>query len=188
MIRKIFQIGDKVLEAKASKVNPNDEKTKKLVQDLIDTCKTNADETAGISAPQIGESKRICICRRTDLEEKTSKPIKDELLWEVMINPEIVSKSNRMSSYWEGCLSVGEGDEKLFAPVKRPSTIVVKYIDKNGNYKELECKGFFSHVVQHELDHLEGILFLKYVNDPTTIWKNKDLDKYFKENNDYPSI
>ena len=188
MKRKILQIGDPILEGQSKEVDYKDPKIQKLIDDLIIICKEKADATAGISAPQVGESLRVCICRRTDLEDKSKNPIPDDKLWEIILNPIIKSTSKKTSTYWEGCLSVGIGPEGLFAPVTRPSTIEITYQDRQGNHKTLICAGFFSHVVQHEIDHLDGTLFLKYVDDPTTIWKNKDLDKYYEEHKDYPTV
>ncbi len=159
-----------------------------MIDDLLAICKEKAEVTAGISAPQVGESLRICICRRTDLEDLSKKPVPDDQLWEIILNPVVKSTGKRTSTYWEGCLSVGVGPDGLFAPVTRPSTIEITYQDRKGNNKSLTCKGFFSHVVQHEIDHLNGNLFLKYVEDPTTIWKNKDLDAYYEEHKEYPSV
>ncbi len=183
-MKNILQIGDPILESQSKNVDPLNERVRSVIKEMMDICHEKEEMTAGLSAPQIGENLNICICRRTDLEEESDKPIETDILWEVLINPNIISFGKRTSTYWEGCLSVGEGPEGLFAPVTRPSVINISYQDINGNKKELTCKGFFSHVVQHEMDHLKGILFLKYVTDPHSIWKGKDLDKYYKEHND----
>lgn len=188
MSKKILQIGDPVLEAESKRADPNDEKVKAIIKEMLDLCHEKESATAGLSAPQIGENINICICRRTDLEEETKEPIEKERLWEIMINPVITSRSKRGSTYWEGCLSVGEGPEGLFAPVTRPSIIDIEYQSLSGEKKQLHAKGFFSHVVQHEMDHLKGILFLKYVDDPSNIWKAKELDTYYDKNGDYPPI
>ena len=159
-----------------------------LVKDLLDTCQAKEDMSAGISAPQIGVGLQVCICRRMDLEDLSEDPLPFEKLWEVVINPTITKSSKKKSTYWEGCLSVGEGPNGLWGPVARPSSIEVEYFNINGDKKSLKCNDFFSHVVQHENDHLNGILFLKYINDPKDIWLAKDLDAYFQKHNDYPPV
>lgn len=188
MVKKIIQIGDPVLEQKCEAVDFKDPKVIELINNLLETCKEKEAITAGLSAPQVGEKLRICICRRTDLEEKTKEPLPPEILWEVLLNPVITKSSTKESTYWEGCLSIGEGPEGLYAPVTRPESIDIAYEGLDGSKKELKCTGFFSHVVQHEMDHLEGVLFLKYVDEPTSIWKGKDLDKYYDKNGEYPPV
>jgi len=188
MAKKIVQIGDPILEQKCDKVDPKDPKIQKLIDELIDACKEKEDITAGLSAPQVGEKLRICICRRTDLEEKSQDPLPAEILWEVLINPTVKSSSKKTSTYWEGCLSIGEGPEGLYGPVARPEEVEVEFQTRTGAKKTLLCNGFFSHVVQHELDHLEGVLFLKYISDPDTIWKGKELDKYYSKHQEYPPV
>jgi len=159
-----------------------------LIKDLQDTCFEKEAVTAGLSAPQIGISLRVCLCRRMDLEEKSEQPLSLDELWEVMINPIITKSSNKVSIYWEGCLSVGEGPNGLYGPVKRPNTVEISYQNAKGKNKKLKCVGFFSHIVQHELDHLNGIIFLKYIENPKNIWLCEDLDKYYETNEEYPTV
>jgi len=190
MIRKIVQIGTPVLTQKSQTVtNPLDPKIKALIKDLVDTCKANIDGTAGLSAPQIGVGLRVCVCRRTDLEDLEENPkLSKSQLWEVMINPEIVKLGTRASYYWEGCLSIGTGPNALFGPVARPDLVKISYTSKNGSKQKLSAKGYFSHIIQHEIDHLNGILFLRYISNPKNIWKIVNLDKYLKEHDKYPPI
>jgi len=189
MIKKIVQIGDPVLENITSEITDvNDPTVKNLIKDLIDTCLSKEDITAGLSAPQIGVAQSVIVCRRMDLEDDEKKFISKENLWEVMINPKIIKASSKESSYWEGCLSVGVGPDGLYSPVNRPDTIDITYLSAKGEAKALKCKGFFAHIVQHEIDHLYGIVFLRYVEDPSSIWKSKDLDKYFDQYGEYPIV
>jgi peptide deformylase len=189
MLRDIIQIGDPVLNKKTTDVSDvNDPKVKQLIEDLIDTCEENHSTTAGLSAPQINELLSVCVCRRTDIEElrgEDTLPLNE--LWEVMINPKVISKSEEKSQFWEACLSIGVGKNQLWGPVQRSKSIVVEYLDRNGNKKTLSPDGFFSHVVQHEIDHLNGILFLTYIDNPANIWKGKDLDSYLDETGEFPT-
>ncbi len=182
---KILQIGEPILEQRASKVKQKEIKSKKiqaLIDNMLDTCRANLERTAGLSAPQVGESLAISICRRLDIDENADE-------WEIMINPKIIAKSEEETIMWEGCLSVGVGDRALYGPVARPAEVVVEYLDREGKKKEIEGKEVFSHVIQHELDHLEGILFLKYVPNPDeNIWLSKDLDEYLAKFGEFPEI
>lgn len=189
MKRNILQIGDPVLEQASQPVkNVKDPEIQALIKDLKETCLVKEDITAGLSAPQIGSNLQIIVCRRMDIEEATNTTLPTKDAWEVMINPTILKFGKKESAYWEGCLSVGVGPDGLYAPVSRPDNIDITYLDQNGNTKNLACKGFFAHIVQHEIDHLKGRLFLSYVSDPETIWKSKDLDSYYTEHGDYPAF
>jgi peptide deformylase len=190
MVRNILQIGNPILTQKTSKAKPYDsDETKEIVKDLLDTCIKNSESTGGLSAPQIGYAKRICVCRRIDLEHKYGEGnIENERLWEVMINPEIIELSEVTDVNWEGCLSIGTGKNKLFGPVERPIEVTVSYTRTNGEKTKLTGKDYFSHVIQHELDHLEGILFMSYVQNPQNLWKNFELDQYIEKHGTFPPI
>lgn len=190
MKRQILQIGAPILTQPTVKVQEYDsEETLGLIADLLDTCNVAADVTAGLSAPQIGSNLAVCICRRVDLEEKHGdNSVTKEELWEVMINPEIVSTSADKSMFWEGCLSIGSGANQLFGPVERPKEVRVKYVTTSGETQELIASGYFAHVVQHELDHLQGLLFLQYISNPENIWRSDELDDYLEEYGDYPDV
>ncbi len=188
MVRKILQIGDPVLETKAKDLDINllkEKKIQKLIDDLIDTAFSEADRSAGISAPQIGESLRIFIARRFDLQKNDDDK---NIVWEVIINPEILSISDEESVFWEGCLSVGIGEKALFAPVKRRNKVKIKFFNREGEQKEFDGKDFMAHIVQHEMDHLNGILFLSHVKNPEDIWTSKELDDYIQQYDEYPQM
>lgn len=199
MIRKIIQLGDPILEKKSEEVKDvHDREVQQNIQDVLDTVLSVQDRSAGLSAPQIGILKRICICRRIDLEDreeekkkkKERKIVPLEKLWEIMINPEIIMESEKESTFWEGCLSIGETEkDTLYGPVSRPDSIRIKYLTREGEQKELLAEGFFSHVVQHEIDHLNGVLFLSRVPNPLkNIWKVKDIDRYIEKYGEYPPV
>lgn len=106
----------------------------------------------GLAAPQIGILSRIIVmdCEKEEVAKR--KPI-------VMINPEIVASSDEENIYEEGCLSIPE----QFAEVKRPSSVQVKWLDKDGAEQLQEFDGLWSTCVQHEIDHLNGRLFIDYL-------------------------
>lgn len=191
MIRQILQIGAPILEVPTEVVKDiNSPQIQELISDLVDTCKELKERSAGLSANQIGEKWSICVCRRTDLEEGREEAIADEKLWEVMVNPKIIKQSDDESAFWEGCLSIGKTQsDTIFGPVWRPETVELEYMNRVGETKKISATGFFSHVIQHELDHLNGILFLSRVEHPAkNLWKSKDLDKYVKKHKKYPAI
>jgi peptide deformylase len=179
--KKIVQLGNPVLENKTEVISPDQiisSSTKEIIQDMLLVLEDHKATGAGLSANQIGYKKKIAICRRIDIEDRRKKDEKskdEEPIWEIMINPELTFISKETSTEWEGCLSVNRGD--LFGRVERPAAVTVEYVDENGEKKKLEASGYFSHVVQHELDHLNGILFLKYIKDPTELYTSDELVK-----------
>jgi peptide deformylase len=192
---KILQVGDPVLEQKSRLVeDPKLADIQMLIGDLTSICKKKAKKSAGLSAPQIGKNLRLFVARRVDLEDKYKKSkreIPEELskrLWEPVINPRILKVGKSESTYWEGCLSVGKGDDAIFGPVNRPSLVKIKYEDRYGDEKILTAVGFFAHVIQHEIDHLNGILFIKYIKNPKNLRKSKDLDDYIKKYGTMPEV
>ncbi|MDQ7021435.1 MAG: peptide deformylase [Candidatus Dojkabacteria bacterium] len=167
---------------KVERADIDSKETRSLIKDLLDTCKANFEDAAGLSAVQIGVLKRVFVVKRTDLEDE----YRDQ--WEVMINPNIKILDKKESLIWEGCLSINTGENRLYGPVYRPKKVRIEYYDQKGNKRSLDADGFFSHLIQHELDHLNGILFLSHVENPANIWKEDEFDKYLKENRQYPPI
>lgn len=175
-MKKIIQLGDPRLEIKSENVKDILHKdTQKLIDDMLEVLNFDAEKSAGISAPQIGVNLNVAICRRIDeKKDRDSKPI-----WEIMINPKIIKKSKAETTFWEGCLSIQEG--KLFGKVKRPAIVEVEYFDRKAKKKKIKAIDYFAHVVQHELDHLNGVLFLKYVPDPSRLYTAEELDEMYED-------
>ena len=174
-MKKILQYGSPILETPSKDVEDiNDPKIQKIINEMLKILAVEADRSAGLSAPQIGELLNIAVCRRTDLEESDLNTKASEIDWEVMVNPKITTKSKLKSTHWEGCLSINDGD--LFGKVQRPKEIEVEYIDIAGKAKRIGASDFFSHVVQHEVDHLHGILFIKYIKDPSELYTGDELE------------
>lgn len=186
MKREILQIGNKILNKPSEEIKQSEigsDELNELIKDMIDSLQSYGNKAAGLSAVQIGVLKRICVCRRVDLEEDGFEP-----LWEVMINPQIEIIDSTESLVWEGCLSIGEGEDQLWGPVYRAKRVKVSFTTPSGTNKQISVGGFMSHLVQHEVDHLNGKLFLQYVKNPKNIWKNKELDKYLSKNSEFPQI
>tara|TARA_B100000945_G_scaffold95505_1_gene74667 strand:- start:301 stop:825 length:525 start_codon:yes stop_codon:yes gene_type:complete len=149
-IRKILTIPDPVLRQKSLAVKKIDKDIKNLMDDMI---KTMYDAPGiGLAAIQIGVPKRVVVM---DLSKDSDK--KEPMYF---INPEITWKSNVNSIYEEGCLSI----PNQFAKIERPDKCHVKYLDYNGEEKEIKTEGLLSTCIQHEVDHLNGILFIDYLS------------------------
>ena len=148
-IRNVVQVGDDVLREKCFPVEEFDEKLHQLLDDMKDTVKK--EEGAGLAAPQVGVLKRLAV---VDVEEGYYE----------LINPVIVAQKGEQTG-WEGCLSV----RKKSGIVSRPMKVKITYQDRNGEKKSLQAKGFFARAICHELDHLDGIL---YIDKATHIERN----------------
>lgn len=189
----ILQIGNPILEKKSVLVkDPKSIESQALITNLVSICKKKEKTAGGLAAPQIGKNWQKFVVRRIDIDEeyrKKKKEIPKELykkLWEVMINPKILKLGKKKLTFWEGCLSIEKG--KVFGPVTRPSFIKLKYYDRYGNKRIISAVDFFAQLIQHEIDHLNGILFVKHIKNPENIWKSKNLDKYIKQHGEFPDI
>ena len=163
-VRKVVLTPDPILKQKASKVTEVDAEVKQIIADLIDTLNAATNpEGSGIAAPQIGISKQICIARRfiedPNIDGKTIT--KDY----VLINPEMLDESETLDLGWEGCLSI----PNLYGKVLRSRKIKISALNEDGQSVKIKATGFFARVIQHEIDHLQGILFTeKLVGQPVT--------------------
>lgn len=159
-VRKVIKAGDLRLKAKNRKItNINSPEIKKVIKDLIATMYKV--DLIGIAAPQIGENYMIFITHpRPTKARKLGKS--DKL--RIYINPKIIFKSLDQNLIYEGCGSVSD-----FGPVLRPKEIKVTATDENGKRFELTADGILARVIQHEMDHLEGIEFIQKVSDYSKI-------------------
>ena len=181
-IRKIARMGHPVLREKAAKISPNDvqsDEIKALIQDLIDSMEEYSG--IGIAAPQIHESKAIAIIRM-DTGSTTYKDANGDAIT-VFINPEIKVVDKTPQEFWEGCLSV----PGLRGLVSRPRKVRVEYLDENGEEKELTIDEFGATVVQHELDHLHGTLYVDHIADKTKLMFEEEYVKYH-QSEDSPEV
>ncbi len=157
---KVVQLGNKVIRSKAKKVSDVcDPKVKRIIDDLVVSMREQ--NLVGMAAPQIEEGVRIFVTevRPTTYRKNIAEP--DEL--RVFINPEIVSRSKKKVAAYEGCGSVAEAT--LFGPVSRSGKITVRALDADGKSFTFEASGFLARIIQHETDHLDGIVFLDKVTD-----------------------
>ena len=172
MIKKqATQIGNPIIRKKSKRVDKISSKfIQAIIKDLVNSMRFH--ELVGMAAPQIGLDLRIFV---TEIRKtKTRKSIEKDPL-RVYINPHIVSFSREKSVGYEGCGSVASS--QLFGLVKRAQRVSVKAQNEQGEYFSLNAKGLLARVIQHELDHLDGIVFLDKVTDTK---KLMDREEYFK--------
>ncbi|HTJ58348.1 MAG TPA: peptide deformylase [Devosiaceae bacterium] len=149
-IRPILVLPDQRLRAVADPVDKIDEEVKKLARDMLDTM--YAAPGIGLAATQLGEMKRIVVMDLAK-EGETPEPM-------VMINPEILKFSDETVITEEGCLSIPD----LYYEVERPADVTVRYTDLDGNTVERDASDRLAICVQHELDHLDGVLYIDYLS------------------------
>ena len=148
-IRNILTEPNKLLRQISQKVDKVGKEEKKLMDDMLETMYSA--NGIGLAAIQIGVPKRIIVMDLS--KEKEKKPM-------FFVNPEINNKNKMYSVYEESCLSV----PNQFAEIERPSTCEVRYLDYNGNEKIIKAEGLLATCIQHEMDHLEGVLFIDYLS------------------------
>jgi len=164
-ILKILTEPDPFLRQKSQAVPNVDNEIRKLMDDMLDTMYDAPG--IGLAAIQIGVPKRIIVIDLSKEEEKT--PL-------YFVNPKIILKSNSNSTYEEGCLSV----PGQFAEIDRPDQCHISYLDYNNKQQELKAKGLLATCIQHEIDHLEGILFIDYLSKLKKSFIVKKLSKQKK--------
>ena len=148
--KKILTLPDPILRKTSEPVEKIDKKIKNLMDDMLETM--YAAPGIGLAAVQIGILKRLVVIDISKEEEK-KKPI-------FLINPQIIHQSKNTSVYEEGCLSL----PGQFAEIERPAECTIKYIDYNGKEKELKSDGLLATCIQHEVDHLNGVLFIDHLS------------------------
>ena len=164
-IRKILTEPDPYLRQISRDVEKVDDGIRKLIDDMLETMYEAPG--IGLAAIQIGVPKRVIVIDLSKEEEK--KPM-------YFVNPKLIVKSKNNSTYEEGCLSV----PGQFAEVDRPDECHVSYLDYNGEEKEMKAKGLIATCIQHEMDHLEGILFIDYLSKLKKNYIVKKLSKQKK--------
>ena len=167
--RKIVIEPDPILREKSVKLEKVDDELRTLLDDMLETM--YAAPGIGLAAVQIGILKRLIVIDISKDQEKKS-PL-------FLINPEIIFKSKKTSIHEEGCLSL----PGHFAEIERPAECQVKFIDYNGKKKELQANGLLATCIQHEIDHLNGILFIDYLSKLKKDMIVKKLIKHKKEIN-----
>lgn len=141
-------LGSPVLRQKAASVAAVDGEVRRLVDDLFETMR--AAKGVGLAANQVGIARRVAV---VDVGEEFPPPL-------VLINPRILSASAEAETAEEGCLSIPE----IFGDVERPATVELEALDRDGAPYRVTVSGYKARAVQHEIDHLDGVLFLDHLS------------------------
>ena len=141
-------LGDPVLRTKAEPVAEVTDELRALIADMFETM--YAEDGVGLAGPQVGESIRVVVI---DPHEEGSAPL-------ALINPAILEIGTELTRREEGCLSM----PGLADIVERPGTVIVEAMDRDGNPVRIEAEGLLATILQHEIDHLDGILFIDRVS------------------------
>jgi peptide deformylase len=148
--REIIILPDPLLRTVSKPVKTVDTTTRKLMDDMLETMYEAPG--IGLAAVQIGIPKRLVVIDLSK-EDEEKQPL-------FLVNPEIIWSSEEESDYEEGCLSIPE----FFDMVTRPKEIKVRYLDRQGEAQEKHCGGVLATCVQHEIDHLNGVLFIDHIS------------------------
>jgi peptide deformylase len=152
-LRPILILPDPQLRLKCEPVAAVDDKIRALMDDMLETMYDAPG--IGLAAIQIGVPKRVVVVDVAKREEESAgaNPI-------CLVNPEVTWASEELSTYEEGCLSIPE----FFEEVERPAKVRVKYLDRDGRECEIEADGILATCLQHEIDHLNGVLFIDHIS------------------------
>ncbi|MEH6629873.1 MAG: peptide deformylase [Halopseudomonas aestusnigri] len=149
-ILEIVIAPDQVLKTVCDPVQDVDDTVRTLISDMLDTMYKAPG--IGLAACQVGVTKRIVVVDVSDDKEE-NQPY-------CMVNPEVTWESEEWSVYQEGCLSLPE----QYADVERPAAVKVSYLDESGAKQEIEADGLLATCIQHEIDHLDGLLFVDHIS------------------------
>jgi len=175
-IRPVLTIGNPLLRLVARDVEPEEIHSpafRALIEDMVETM--HREQGIGIAAPQIGESVQAAIIEIDS--ESLRYPDQEPFGMRVFINPRVTVLDAEEQGFWEGCLSV----PNLRGFVERPRRIRVDYLDMDGRSRAIEAEGFLATVFQHELDHLQGVLYVDRVRDMTKLATIEDYMRFWRD-------
>ena len=186
-IPSIVTTPDPRLRQKSEKVHQIDDETKRIIDEMIASSLAWEEEhefelSAAMAAPQLGYNKRIIVVR----EDMSNK---DNATFVPLINPVVIKTEGKIIEDYEGCLSV----PSIYGKVGRPYKARIKAVTENGEEVRLKATGFLARTLLHEIDHLDGVLFIDHIKDQTGAFyklndkgdlEPLDYDKYIKNNKD----
>ncbi len=161
---EIFKLGSKTLRTNAKRISKVDIDTRTLAKEMLQSM--YAAKGIGLAAPQVGISKELLVID-INFEDSAAEPL-------ILINPEITAFGSTLNSYEEGCLSI----PGVYLNVVRPSTIKLKFRDDMGRPRKMNADGLLARCIQHEVDHLRGILFLDRVTSNEELKKELSKEGY----------
>ena len=158
---EIFKLGSETLRTEAKRISKVDNKIRDLAKDMLKSMYSA--KGIGLAGPQVGISKELLVID-INFEDSAAEPL-------ILINPEITAFGSTLTTYEEGCLSI----PGIYLNVVRPSTIKLKFRDEMGRPRKMNADGLLARCIQHEVDHLKGVLFVDRVT--TTEELKKELTK-----------
>lgn len=167
----IITLPDPLLKKVSEPVEQVDDELRQLMDDMLETM--YAAPGVGLAAIQVAVPRRL-IVMDTARDDEEKRPF-------CMVNPEIVELSDELRLHEEGCLSIPE----VYAEVERPAGCRVQFINREGNRQELEAEGILSTVIQHEVDHLNGVLFIDHIS---RLKRNMMIKKFLKAQKDEEAL
>ena len=179
-------VGDPILRKQAKLIDKNNigsAKIQTLIRDMLRTLKAKEYGIA-IAAPQVGESIALVVI---DIKKTPTRPDIDEYS-AILINPKILKYLGKTEFMRDGCISVGAEDDPLYGWSERYPKVVVEWLDEAGNRQQAEFDGLLAHVMQHEIDHLNGRLFIDLVKDSKTYIHASEYLKIQKHESNTDSI
>jgi peptide deformylase len=165
-------LGDRVLRQPAKRITKVDDNIRKLVRQMLQTMYT--EDGIGLAAPQVGVNKQLIVIDH-ELDEAANPPL-------ILINPVITSSSPELCMIQEGCLSI----PGVFLDVVRSKVVEVSYKDEQGRPQKLKADGLLARVIMHEIDHLNGVMFVDRVDNGIAM--NQELAKHGFSANDIKPI
>lgn len=168
-LRSIITLPDTRLRLASAPVLGVDNDIRGLLDDMLETM--YAAPGIGLAAIQVGVAKRVVVVDVAKRQGEEEEDVKDPIF---LVNPEIVKASEEMSVYEEGCLSIPD----YYAEVERPARVRVRYLDRTGAMQEIDADGILATCLQHEIDHLNGVLFIDHIS---RLKRERVIKKFEKE-------
>jgi len=161
---EIFKLGSETLRTEAKRISKVDNKLRDLARDMLQSMYSA--KGIGLAGPQVGISKELLVID-INFEDAAAEPL-------ILINPEITAFGSTLNTYEEGCLSI----PGVYLNVVRPSTIKLKFRDEMGRPRKMNADGLLARCIQHEVDHLRGVLFVDRVTSTEELKKELTKEGY----------
>ena len=161
---EIFKLGSETLRTEAKRISKVDKQIRNLAKDMLQSMYSA--KGIGLAGPQVGISKELLVID-INFEDSAAEPL-------ILINPEITAFGSTLNTYEEGCLSI----PGVYLNVVRPSTIKLKFRDEMGRPRKMNADGLLARCIQHEVDHLKGILFVDRVTSQDDLKKELTKEGY----------
>ena len=177
-ILKVARLGHPVIRQVAALLSVqeiNSQEIQELIENMVQTMREY--DGVGLAAPQIHISKQIAVI---EVQDNPRYPKVEKVPLTILMNPKIVSRSKNLVQSWEGCLSIPD----LRGIVPRNESLVCEALDRNGKPIQIEAKGFFARVIQHEWDHLQGNVYVDRMSDLKSLTHLTEFARYWMDDKD----